>query len=221
MFRVDVAHPEVLVPLTEPEPNYFIRGGDLHPNGRWLVYGANVDVSTGEEIEQTWIYRHDLETGERRVLARPEKGAYIVPELNAQGTHVLYSRSDRHPAGEQVWLVDIEGKDDCEILNVGADAKVFASWFPDGERVVVLAETKTHRRVGVWSLADRSVTWLMDDPARNIERAFVPFGCTQIVVIEVREARLRASLLDPETGVETAFPDVPGNLLPVAPVDEC
>lgn len=218
LFRVDVAQPEVMVPLTEPDPNYFIRGGDLHPNGHWLVYGANLDVGTGDEIEQTWIYCHDLETGERRVLAQPEKGAYIVPELNTPGTHVLYSRSDRHPAGTQVWLVDIDGEADREILNVGADKKVYASWFPDGERAVVLAETGTHRRVGVWRLTDRSLTWLLDDPARNVERAFVPFNCAQIVVLEVQEARLRASLLDPATGVEMAFPDVLGNLQPIAPV---
>ena len=84
---------------TEPEPNYFLRGGDLHPNSRWLVYGANVDAATGCEIEPTWIYRLDLETGERRVLARPEKGAWIVPDLSPIGEHVLYRRMDLHLAG--------------------------------------------------------------------------------------------------------------------------
>ena len=74
LFRVDLDNPQVMVPLTEPDPAYFIRGGDLHPNGRWLVYGANVDLESGQEIEPTWIYRHDLESGERVVLARPEKG---------------------------------------------------------------------------------------------------------------------------------------------------
>ena len=63
-----------MLPLTEPEPNYYLRGGELHPNGRWLVYGANVDVATGEEIEPTWIYRHDLETGERVRAGSPRKG---------------------------------------------------------------------------------------------------------------------------------------------------
>ena len=72
LFRVDLDCPLDIVPLTEPEPNYYIRGGDLHPNGQWLVYGANVDVASGREIEPTWIYRHDLGSGERLVLARPE-----------------------------------------------------------------------------------------------------------------------------------------------------
>src|SRR5690349_11001750 len=56
LFRVDLDRPGVMQPLTEPDPNYFLRGGQLHPNERWLVYGANVDAATGAEIEPTWIY---------------------------------------------------------------------------------------------------------------------------------------------------------------------
>jgi dipeptidyl aminopeptidase/acylaminoacyl peptidase len=218
LFCIDLDHPLDMIPLTEPEPNYFIRGGELHPNGRWLVYGANVDIETGEEIEPTWIYRHDLETGERRILAQPEKGGYIWPDLSPTGTHLLYGRMDLHPAGYQYWLVDIEGRQDREILNFGAEIKTFASWFPDGERVLVLAETETHRRLGIWELASGELHWLLDDPTRNIERAYVPHGSKQIVVLEIERARVRSSLLDPETGQETRLPEVPGNLIPLAPL---
>ena len=99
LFRVDLTRPIVMTALTESEPNYFIRGGDLHPNGRWLVYGANFDVETVQEIEPTWIYRHDLRTGERLPLARPEKGGYIIPELSPIGTPtpiIPYFCAQRH-----------------------------------------------------------------------------------------------------------------------------
>ena len=218
LFRVDLNQPLEMIPLTEPEPNYFLRGGDLHPNGRWLVYGANVDAVTGREIEPTWVYRLDLETGERRVLARPEKGGWIVPNLSPFGDHVLYGRKDLHPAGYQYWLVDIEGNEDREILNFGADVKTSASWFPDGERVLALVETKTHQRVGVLELGSGELRWLLDDPARNIERAFVPHGSEQIVIVEIQRARVRCSLLDPATGKETHLPEIPGNLIPLAPL---
>jgi dipeptidyl aminopeptidase/acylaminoacyl peptidase len=220
LFRVDLDRPLEMLPLTEAEPNYYIRGGELHPNARWLVYGANVDVVTGQEIEPTCIFRHDLETGERRPLARPEKGGFVWPVLSPVGTHVLYSRMDLHPAGEQVWLVDIEGQQDREIVNVGVDVKAFASWFPDGKRVLVLAETETHRRLGVWELDGGTLRWLVDDPTRNIEHAFVPHGSAQIVVVEVQKARVQSSLLDPETGEESRLPEVPGNLIPLAPVED-
>ncbi len=217
LFRVNLAEPGAMHPLTEDAPNYFIRGGQLHPEGRWLVYGANVDITTGQEIEPTWIYRHDLQTGERLPLARPQQAGYIVPRLSPTGKHVLYNRKDRHAAGRQLWLVDIDGQNDREIVSAGDDKKVNGSWFPDGQRVVVLAETTTHYRVGVWELARGEVRWLVDDPERNIEAAYVPFGSDQIVILEDREARRRASRLNPATGEETPLATIPGTLTPLAP----
>ncbi|MDX1993890.1 MAG: prolyl oligopeptidase family serine peptidase [bacterium] len=222
LFRVDLDAPLTMKPLTEENPNYFIRGGELHPDGRTLVYAANVDVATGEEIEPTWVYRHDLETGERTPIARPEKGGYVVPQLSADGRYVLYNRLDRHPGGWQMWLVDLDGQDDREILNFGDSQKTFGSWFPDSHRVLVVAETTTHKRIGIWQVgsAPNEVRWLLDDPTRNIESAFVPANGRQIVLLEINQARLRCSLLDPDHGTETRLPDVPGNLYPVAPVSE-
>jgi dipeptidyl aminopeptidase/acylaminoacyl peptidase len=231
LFRVDLDRPAsgfqapasgiqapgVMTPLTEPNPPYFLRGGQLHPNGRWLVYAMNFDVESGQEIEPTWLYRHDLETGERRVLARPLKGGYYVPALNDAGTHVLYHRQDIDPAGYQVWLVDIEGEEDREIISCGPTTKVFASWFPDSKRALLLAEAGAYRKLGVWDMRTEEATWLLDDPARNIEDAFVPRGSKQIVVIEIEQARLRASLLDVDTGREARLPDIPGNLSPRRP----
>jgi dipeptidyl aminopeptidase/acylaminoacyl peptidase len=217
LFRVDIANPGAMHPLTEASPNYFLRGGQLHPNGRWLVYAANFDVGSGEEIEPTWVYRHDLESGERVILAQPKKACYYAPNLNRAGTHILYTRNDQHPAGRQIWLVDIEGNEDREIFNCGPSSKAYASWFPDSERVVLLAETKTHRRLGILNLTNEKVRWLIDDPERNLEAAFVPPNGEHISVVEVRQARRKASLVDPGTGEETILPESPLNLTLQAP----
>jgi dipeptidyl aminopeptidase/acylaminoacyl peptidase len=216
LFRVDLARPGVLVALTAPTPNYYIHGGALHPNGRWLFYGANVN-QRGEEIEATWIYRHDLATGERRVLARPEQPGWGAPLLNEQGTHILYERQDRHPGGIQIWMVDVEGNHDHEVLNVGDSAKVQASWLPDGRRALVLAEAGDHRRVGIWDRADSTTLWMIDDPQRNIEYAFVPPGSPQpiAIIVEREGARAQSALLNVDTGAELRLPSVAGNLVPL------
>ncbi|MCX8103757.1 MAG: prolyl oligopeptidase family serine peptidase [Candidatus Bipolaricaulota bacterium] len=219
LFRIEIERPSVMIPLTEPSPNYYIRGGQLHPTGRWLVYGANYDFERSQEIEPTLIYRHDLLTRERTVLARPQRGGYIVPKLNLQGTHILYPRKDLHPAGTQVWLVDIDGQSDREILNFGPTVKVEASWFPDGQRVLFLAEAKTHRRLGVWEMRSGQITWLLDDPQRNIEYAFVPANSSKIVLVEIAQARVRPALLDLKTHKEFVLPKIEGNLIPLAPLN--
>jgi dipeptidyl aminopeptidase/acylaminoacyl peptidase len=168
-------------------------------NNRWLVYGANFDVNSNSEIQATWIYRHDVNTGERVALAKPHKATAIWPQLSPTGDHVLYTRRDLHPSGQQIWLVDIEGRDDHELFNFGEQVKTTAAWFPDGRSIVIVAEHKTYRRLGVCNLATTQMQWLIDDPSINIESASVPFGSDQIVVSEAKEARAASFLLDPPT----------------------
>ena len=217
LYRVRLDGPGVMEPLTGPAPSYYLGGGQLHPNGRWLVYSANFDPESGEETEEDRLYRHDLENGEVLTLARPERGSIPEPWLNRQGTHVLYTRGELDPAGQQAWLVGIGGEEDREILNFGDAVKVSASWFPDGRRVLFLAEADTYRRLGLWGMDDQRIRWLIDDPGRNVEDAFVPPNGGPVVVVEVDGGAIRASLLDAESGVESAPPDLPGNVKPLAP----
>jgi dipeptidyl aminopeptidase/acylaminoacyl peptidase len=217
LFRVGLAEPRNMEPLTGPNPNYYLGGGQLHPDGRSLIYAANLDAESGEEIETDRLYRHELQTGELRALARPRKGSISRPELNRQGTHVLYSRNDLHPAGQQVWLVDVESAQDREILNFGERAKVSAAWLPDGRRALFVAEAGSYRRLGVWSLDDEAVRWLVDDPDRDVSDAFAPPNGGPAVVVEVEQARIEASLLDVESGAETTLRLDRGTLVPLAP----
>jgi len=225
LFRVFLERPLNMIALTEEDPAYFIQGGELHPNGRWLVYGANYDYETGQEIEPTWLYRHDLETGERLALARPERAAEYSPQLNRGGTHVLYARKDRHPSGRQVWLVDIEGREDRELFNFGDAYKVHAHWLPDGRRIVVHAEStdggpQDHISIGLYDTGTGELDWLVDDPARQFEPPDWLAHSDHIVLHEVMDARPRPSLLNPDSGVERPFPVWSGNLKPVGQAKE-
>ena len=201
--------------LTEASPPFFARGGEIDAGGRHLVFAANLDPATNDAIEASWIIRQDLASGARIALARPAKPHSFRPLLNRAGTRILYTRRDRDPAGTQIWLVDIDGADDREILDFGATAKASASWFPDSRRALVLAETATHKRLGIYDTGDGALTWLIDDPARAIESAHVPDRGGFIVVTEVREARSRAFLLDPQSGAETPIVAAEGTLLPL------
>jgi dipeptidyl aminopeptidase/acylaminoacyl peptidase len=219
LYRVDILHPQILQLLTDDRPPYFIRGGMLHPDGRDLFYGANYDFKNDKVIEPTWIYRHDLISGEKLPIARPGAANWTLPELNKPGTHLIYPRRDIHPAGRQCWLVDINGAKDEEILNFGDQVKVFADWHPDGEQIVFLSEStgdgnKDYFRLGVYHWPTRSLRWLIDDPNRAIESQWVTWD-GQVVVDEMKDARHLTTCLDINTGEERSFPRLPGNLLPV------
>jgi len=216
LFRIAIDRPGQMEALTEDRPPYFIRGGDLSPDERALFYGANYDFSAGREIEPTWIYRHDLRSGERTAIARPQRPAWSAPRLNRTGSHLLYTRQDLHPGGLQVWLVDVEGREDREILNFGAQFKVSGRWFPDGENVLVLSESRDgrpqeHHSLGIYHWPSGSLRWLLDDPARCIESAWAsPDGL--IVLDEVCQARHLPAFIDPASGAETPLPRLSGNL---------
>jgi len=219
LFRVDISQPMSMQPLTEDRPPYFIRGGMLHPNGKHLFYATNYDFAAGKVIEPTWIYRHDLITGLRVPIARPVAPNWIVPELNRSGTHLIYPRRDLHPGGRQYWLVDVNGSEDKEILNFGNQVKVFADWHPDGEHIVFLSEStgkgpQDHFSLGVYHLPTQSLRWLIDDPKRVVESAWVTRDGL-VVVDEMKDANHLTTFMDMQTGQESSFPRLPGNLLPI------
>src|SRR5712692_7474488 len=113
--------------LTEASPPFFARGGELTASGRHLVFAANLDPATGAAIEPSLVIRQDLASGDRIALARPAKPHSFRPLLNRAGTRILYTRRDRDPAGTQIWLVDIDGAADREILDFGAAVKAGAT----------------------------------------------------------------------------------------------
>jgi dipeptidyl aminopeptidase/acylaminoacyl peptidase len=219
LFRVDIARPLAMQPLTEDRPPYFIRGGMLHPNGRHLFYAANYDYESGKVIEPSWVYRHDLISGERLTIARPDTPNWVVPELNCSGTHLIYPCRDLSPAGRQYWLVDVQGNDDQEILNFGDSIKVFAHWHPDNEHIVFLSEStghgpQDHFSLGVYHWPTKALRWLIDDPDRAIESHWITRHGL-VVVDELNIANHICTSLDIHSGQEMSFPCLPGNLLPI------
>jgi dipeptidyl aminopeptidase/acylaminoacyl peptidase len=203
------------VALTEDRPDYYIHGGQLAKDGSTLLFSANVDES-GTEVEPTLVYVQDGPKGPRRVLARPKRAHYGWPLLSPDDHHVLYDRNDPHPSGSQLWLTDLAGSFDREIVNVGAEKKADGAWSPDGTSVLVVAEAETHRKIGLWNLAGGATEWLVDDPRRAVANADWPKRSAEIVVDETQEARPRSYLLDPTTRRERLFgPFEDGALAPV------
>jgi dipeptidyl aminopeptidase/acylaminoacyl peptidase len=225
LFEVKIDKPRRMTPLTEEDPPFFLRGGALHPNRKWLVYGANYDLEREKEIEATWVYKQDLRTGEKTALAKPIKPTWLYPQLNGQGTYVLYNRKEFHPKGEQYWLVDIEGEEDREILNFGPKARVQAVWLPDGQRVGFITETKDGKvqkyySLGIYNVETEETYWLIDKPGRNIERIHSPINSHHLVVLGYQNARVRPSIIDLTNMEEKFIPKIKGSLVPIGPATD-
>ncbi len=222
LFKVNLTDPLTMYPLTEENPPYFIRYGDIHPSENWLFYGANYDFSQKKELEPTWIYAHNLETEERIPLAQPTKPAWTYPTLNSLGTHLLYSRKEYHPKGNQIWLVDCEGKDDYEILNFDPQARITATWLPDGKTIAFMTDYKDNKKqtyysVGIYTVASGEIEWIYDDPKSSIEDLSSPKIGNYLLIHEAEKAKIKTTIFNVSTREKTVLPRIKGNLHLISP----
>jgi dipeptidyl aminopeptidase/acylaminoacyl peptidase len=187
----------------------------LHPNGQWLFTCAEFDPHDPQGRTGACIHRQDLATGERRVIARMLEGEGTGPLLSPDGRHLLYHRRDKHPAGSQVWLVDVDGKEDRPLLDLGDEVPIRAQWLGDGDEVLVLAATATHERVGIFDIARGKMQWLIDDPAWQVESAVPSGNGKNVMIIEGRGGGVRATLMPVDGGSPIRIESADGDLLPI------
>ena len=216
LLLLDPAKPFEIAPLTAEKPDFFLYGGVLHPNGKWLFYCAQFDPHDAQGRSGACILRQDLATGEVRPIARMLQGEGTGPLLSPDGSYLLYHRRDKHPAGSQVFMVDVEGAADRPLLDLGDHVPIRAQWLGDNNKVLVEAQTDTHERIGVLEMASGGVTWLIDDPAWQIETVVPSDDGREIMIVEGRDGRTRLTLLRLADGARIPVECGSGDLLPVA-----
>jgi dipeptidyl aminopeptidase/acylaminoacyl peptidase len=201
--------------VTPRQDDHYVFGGAFTPDGRSILYAASWDDASKSAIEGQRIYQHDLESGTRRIINAAESLSDQPLELSEDGRLVLYHRHERHPAGSQLWLLDLATGEDREILNVGDARKAYGSWIDD-RRILVWAETDGHDRVGVLTLPRLELRWLIDDPLRSVDDAVAGADGRTAAILNFRQGALHATELDLATGRERAMA-LPGfSLLPIA-----
>jgi dipeptidyl aminopeptidase/acylaminoacyl peptidase len=214
LFLLDLKSGAPLKPLTPEQSDHYVFGGTFHPEGRHILYTADFDYDAGKGTDGSWLYALDLETGARRVIAQAQSIVDRCPEISPDGSRVLYHRSDLHPAGTQVWIANWDGGETREIYNAGTKLRAYGHWLDD-DRVLLLAETESHARLGILDLATMAVDWVIDDPKRGIENVVVGHDGHHVMLVEFVEGRLRPSLLDLATRRETALSLTGKSLLPL------
>lgn len=223
LYRVFIDSPMEMIPVTEVDPNHFMRGGFFGPDGDIVIYAANYDYDIKRETETFRVVVQDIETGKKAVIARPDKPTYTQLSIEPRGKYVLYSRSDEDPAGVQWWIASVDGNEDKEILNFGPKAKVSADWAFDG-RILFNTDTLQEKRhdsvaIGLYDLVDNEIQWLTkfskDEP---YDDSFVPKHSQHVALVREREARRQCFLLDLELATFRNVTPLRGNLEPVTSI---
>lgn len=219
--------------LTPENPDYYVRGAEISPDGKSLYYFVNYDFSKIKETEIFHLFRKDIATGDLFLLTSAQKPAYNFPSLNLAGTMILYNRSDLTPGGTQYWVIKADGNDDREILNFGAKAKVEASWHPDSEHIAFITDSYEGKRLrkrltGIYSVKTEDIEWINgaedltkgDTSQHDFDRAYVPrFAPTTLVLFETQKAKSLAFFYDLKKKRMMSFPRLPGTLKPFQRLD--
>lgn len=187
--------------LTPKQNDHYVFGGAFTKDDSHILYVASYDDAAGKAIEGQRLYLHDLASGDRRMVSAAESLESRPPELNEDGRHVLYHRSDLHPGGSQIWLLDLVSGEDREVLNVGDSRKAYGAWL-DRQRILVHAERDRADAVGILDLNDLRVNWLIDNPERSIESVVAGRDGRTVGINDFCLGSLRSSLLDLDSGKE-------------------
>ena len=225
VYRIFIDSPFDMIPLTPVEPDYFIQGALLSPNGKSIVYSVNYDIDRKKETETFRVIVQDLESGTKSVVAKPDKPCWIRFSIHPNGNHILYSRSDEDPSGEQWWITSYDGNEDREILNFGPQAKVSAYWTYDG-RIAFDTDTIDGIRqdsvaIGLYTPSTGKTQWLaIPGEGEPYDKVEVPKHSQHVTLIKEREGRTKSYLYHLDHETITNITPFRGNLLPISPLSQ-
>lgn len=225
LYRVFLDSPLEMEPITQTDPNYYIHSCCFGPRGDFIAYAMNYDFDTKKETATFRIVLHDLDSNERKVVARPDKPAFPELDVDPKNRLILYKRSDEDPSGSQWWVVSLDGNEDREILNFGPRAKVNAAWTYDGQ---ILFDTDSlddvrYNSVGVgfYDVSTEKIEWLSKPgEGGTYDGSVVPDHSHHIMLYEDIEARTRFYIYDLKTDVLVNTSLKGGNLWPITNLDD-
>ena len=166
---------------------------EVSGDGRYLLYCS-------DEGEQMNAYRYDVETGAREQLT-----AFDQPVLSARFSpaddRIAFGGNESSTLkNRDVYVMAADGSDRrrLDVGEDGSETKV-ATWFPDGERLLVADDAADRRRVGVYDFERDEVEWLSDGTAQEHAQDVSPDG-RYVLASRDRRGATMPVVYDLETG---------------------
>ncbi len=203
LFLLNTSGGSSLEPLTPAQKDHYIFGACFHPQSDEILLNANCDTN-GKAVSGSVFQVFGPATDARRVLTCTARINKDAPSIGLGGQSVLYHRNDENPRGRCVCVVEWDGSNDRCVFDPGHQRKASGKWFGSEGDILILTETDSHDRLGLLS-SDGKLRWLIDDPDRNIEDAFLTGEPDKIMVIAYRNGRTHPFVLNVATGEETKF----------------
>ena len=152
-----------LTELTPAQETHYVLGGVLSPDAQTIYFVANFDYGAGTVMQGGWVWRQDIASGGRTLLARSDAPFGDGVRLAPDGRRLLWPRNLRAPGGTQLWVLDTDGGNLREVLNLGPTNAVRGDWL-DADRIVFVADDGERDRIGLLTLSTGDIVWLGGEP---------------------------------------------------------
>lgn len=179
--------------LTPTQDSHYLYGGCLCAAETAICFTANFDYARGEVTEGGWIWKLDLGSGQATCLARANSPFETGPRLSPDGTRLLWHRHEEAPAGTQIWVLNLDGSQCHEVLNLGPANSARGVWL-DADRIGFVADHGGRDGLGIVTLASGAVEWLAQEPALYPHEVIAGTGGT-FVCIHHTQGQTRAALV--------------------------
>ncbi len=149
--------------LTPTQDTHYVFGGRFTADERLIIFTSNFDYLRGEEFEGVAVWKLDLASGVFTELARAGSPFETGPLPSPSRRQWLWTRHEFAPGGDQLWVLNEDGSDLREVLNLGPTNHIRADWL-DEDRLAVVADVDGRDRVGVLTLSSGQMVWLAGEP---------------------------------------------------------
>ncbi len=183
-----------LTRLTPAQNTHYVYGGAFSADGTAVYFVADYDYDNHEAVAGGWLWRQDLASGERTCLARTERHFEQGPELSPDGSRLLWHRHEYEPGATQIWVLNADGSDCREVLNLGAAVNARGTWLDD-DRIGFVADCDRRDGLAILTLSSGAVEWLAEEPALCPHMVLAGNG-PAFVCIHHEESWTRAALFE-------------------------
>ena len=151
---------------------------DVSADGRTIV--AAWVVAEADASERYTLVSIDVATGERRNIADDPDFEYVEPRLSPDGSRVVALRQNRStpdtPPDLQLVVLAVEGGDEQVVAPSWDRWPTAARWTPDGDSLVVAADSDGRAPLFRVDVASGEVTRLTEDDGAYSDPAVSPDG---------------------------------------------
>ena len=153
--------------------------------------GTQLLITRGSEFEGTYLYLHDLSTGEERQLSDITGGA---GEWSPDGTQILFASSGPDTNDTKIYIMNADGTNLREFIQ-NPEWDSYPAWSPDGSQIAFSTDRDGNSEIYVMNADGTNLRNITQHEAEDYDASWSADG-TQLVFTSTRLERVEIFIIN-------------------------